>query len=195
MNIEPGDTDVVYVLTTECVVTVVYVMSQSTNMLSLTWKELIPRIADQEKAIGFCREYGLIPDEQPKKCVNCGADACVTLWKRPERFNFPLQFVCKKCRKRSSITINTWFHNSRLSIEESIILIACWVRNFTLEETAAECNVSVNTVCDFYGFCREVCYVIVTNDSVPIGGENKIVEIDESHLRTRKYRKGRLLKK
>ena len=35
---------------------------------------------------------------------------------------------------------------------------------------------------DYYGFCREVCYLIVTNNENVIGGDGKIVQIDKSHI-------------
>ena len=52
---------------------------------------------------------------------------------------------------------------------------------------------NIKTVYDYYT-CREVCYVIVTNNGHVIGGGGKIVQIDESHKYTRKYNRGRLLK-
>ena len=55
-------------------------------------------------------------------------------------------------------------------------------------------EVNKNTVYDYYGFYREVCYVIVTNSDNAIGGQGKIVEIDESHIYTSKYHRGRFLK-
>ena len=42
-------------------------------------------------------------------------------------------------------------------------------------------EVNERTVYDYYSFCREVCYVIVTNSKNGIG-EGKIVKIDEFHI-------------
>ncbi|GFX76199.1 mitotic-spindle organizing protein 2A [Trichonephila clavipes] len=47
-------------------------------------------------------------------------------------------------------------------------------------------RVNKNTVVDWYMFCREVCMVAVFNESEPLGGEGKIVEIDESMFRKMK---------
>lgn len=63
-----------------------------------------------------------------------------------------------------------------------------------MEATALETRLSAHTVCDGYSFCREVCYVIVTNISTPIGGPGKIVKIDETHIARRKYNRGQPLR-
>ena len=47
---------------------------------------------------------------------------------------------------------------------------------------ADEMEVNIKTVYDYYGFRREVCYVMVKNNENVIGGEGKIVQIDESHI-------------
>ena len=39
-------------------------------------------------------------------------------------------------------------------------------------------------------FCREVCEVVITEESEPIGVEGKKVQIDESKIGRRKYHKG-----
>ncbi|GFY27694.1 uncharacterized protein TNCV_241621 [Trichonephila clavipes] len=51
-------------------------------------------------------------------------------------------------------------------------------------------RVNINTMVDWYMFCREVCMVAVLNESEPLGSEGKIVEIDESLFVKMKYGKG-----
>ena len=46
-------------------------------------------------------------------------------------------------------------------------------------------------VIDFYNFCREVCVVILEQQSEPIGGPGCIVEIDESKFGKRKFNRGK----
>jgi hypothetical protein len=46
---------------------------------------------------------------------------------------------------------------------------------------ADEMEVNIKTVYDYYGFCGEVYYVIVTKNKNIIG-EGKIVQIDEFHI-------------
>ncbi|GFU67482.1 mitotic-spindle organizing protein 2A [Trichonephila clavipes] len=59
------------------------------------------------------------------------------------------------------------------------------------EFAVKDVRVNKNTVVDWYMFCREVCMVAVLNESEPLGGEGKIVEIDESMFGKMKYGKGK----
>ena len=43
-------------------------------------------------------------------------------------------------------------------------------------------QVNLKTVYDYYGFCRGVCYLIVTNNETVNGGKEKILQVDESHI-------------
>ena len=73
-------------------------------------------------------------------------------------------------------------------------MIYLWLYNITGYNAAYEMGVTTKTVYDYYGYCREVCYVIVTNSYNVIGGEGQIVQIDESHIYTRKYHRGHFLR-
>jgi len=48
-------------------------------------------------------------------------------------------------------------------------------------------GLTAKTVVDFLNFCREVCSVVIEDQSEPIGGVGKVVEIDESKFGKRKY--------
>jgi len=50
------------------------------------------------------------------------------------------------------------------------------------------------TIVDWKQFCRDVCVSYFLNHPEPIGGENRVVEIDESLFSRRKYNRGRILK-
>ena len=48
-----------------------------------------------------------------------------------------------------------------------------------------------HTVVDWYMFCREVCMLMMLNESVPLGGKGVIVETDKSKFGKMKYGRGR----
>ena len=53
---------------------------------------------------------------------------------------------------------------------------------------------SEQTIVDWKQFCRDVCVSYFLNHPEPIGGENRVVEIDESLFVRRKYNGGRIVK-
>ncbi|ODM92408.1 putative transposase-like protein [Orchesella cincta] len=46
---------------------------------------------------------------------------------------------------------------------------------------------------DWYSFCRQICYDVVAEMNICIGGDGLHVEIDETHIFKRKYNRGRQL--
>ncbi|GFW57504.1 mitotic-spindle organizing protein 2A [Trichonephila clavipes] len=93
--------------------------------------------------------------------------------------------VCKSIRK------GTWFSKSHLSVCDILILTLHFFGKSMNEFAVKDVRVNKNTVVDWYMFCREVCMVAVLKESEPLGGEGKIVEIDESMFGKMKYGKGK----
>ena len=118
---------------------------------------------DSTKTIKYLQQCGLLPNEITKDCMFCGMEKCVALHRR-SKWNIQYVLKCSKCRKGESAATNTWFEKGRIT-----------------KQSEMEVNKKNS---DYYGFCRDVCYVIVTNSENVIGGEGKIVQIDESHIYT-----------
>ena len=72
------------------------------------------------------------------------------------------------------------------------MLIYCWCYEFTRKQTLRETGLSKQTITDFYNMFREICY-LEYRQTGQIGGPGVIVQIDETHICTRKYNVGRLL--
>ena len=66
-----------------------------------------------------------------------------------------------------------------------------WAQKISSTDASDESDVARKTVIDYYSFCRKICDIVINVDSQPIGGPGHIVEIDETHVRTRKYNRGR----
>ena len=149
---------------------------------------------------------GLLP-----RSIVCPGEGCSNIISKYKKINaetegnFQLKFVCPKrgCQKTISAKTNTWFSNSKISIKKSLILTYCFVTKCEIKRACIETsgrsygrvNTSLETVCDLYSYCREVCVdSLYSGDSiVKIGGINCTVEIDESKFGRRKYNKGRIV--
>ena len=53
---------------------------------------------------------------------------------------------------------------------------------------------SEQTIVDWKQFCCDVCVSYFLDHPVPIGGEDRVVEIGESLFTRRKYNRGRIVK-
>ena len=61
-------------------------------------------------------------------------------------------------------------------------------------ETQKQLTTSQEIVCDYKRYCHKICMNIVFDDSEQmIGGEGKIIEIDESKFGKQKYNRGGLV--
>ena len=73
----------------------------------------------------------------------------------------------------------------------ALYIIYMWAQKISSTDASDESDVARKTVIDYYSFCREICDIVINVDSQPIGGPGHIVEICETHVRTRKYNRGR----
>ena len=149
----------------------------------------IAKLVDVQECVEFCRKYNMLPGNEPKNCVNCNRESQVVVCENSRKPNFPYGLRCRCCNKRNSITTNTWFEGTKLTIQQNIGLIHCWLHGMGIQRTSSELDLSLKTVMDYFGFCRDVCYVICTNSSEPIGGPGKTVELDESYITTSRFNK------
>jgi transposase-like protein len=149
--------------------------------------DFIAAIPNDEAAIRFCMDNGLIPHE-----VKC---PCGTVMGRSRDLGRKIGFRwrCPSCGVRVSPLENTWFEYTHNSFVTALRLTACLVHRIPVCDAAQFCGVSSHPAVDWYKFCREVCEIVVANNQHPIGGPNLFVEIDETHLGERQYHRGRHL--
>ena len=98
----------------------------------------------------------------------------------------------RQCNYKVSTRRGTWFESSHLSMSKVLELTYFWVYECTKKLVMRECDIATwSTVVDWFSFCREVCGEILERESSPIGGQEEVVEVDESKFGKRKYHKGR----
>ena len=97
----------------------------------------------------------------------------------------------KKCTFKCVIRKHSFFSGSHLSIQLIVKIIYFWSHRYPNHIVLHETRLNERTVVDFFNFCREVCSVVLEEQSEPIGGPGKVVEIDESKFGKRKYNRGK----
>ncbi|CAG8712934.1 33433_t:CDS:2, partial [Gigaspora margarita] len=130
-------------------------------VLVKTYGDIYFNTQDTESAIKFFEGLGILP----KLLLSCGYG--------------------------QTIRSGTWLENSCLSLAQIAKIMFCWSDKLPQKFAACESGVSVQSMVDWYNFCRDICCVTLMNQSDKIGGEGKVVEIDESKFGKRKYNRGK----
>ena len=153
-------------------------------------------VKDEEEAIEAAYDLGLIPAVPP----NC--HLCLFPMHEERKPTHKLGFrwrcnrrTCRAVRPTISPLRNTFFDEIKLPILKALRLMVCWFFGIKVSKASVHCEVDGRTAVDFYSFCREVCRVVSAHDQEQVGGPGDIVEIDESHLFTRKNHRGRMLRR
>jgi hypothetical protein len=165
------------------------------------YKIIINPIIAQE----FAENVGLIPKKEPCPCcpicngktsvVNCSQTKFGWIWKCKKRWKSKEKGGCNGSVNPSK---NSFFENTNLPINYQLAILLCfhWKigLNFLLKHLSLMDlrQISKQTVCDYYSYCREICDVIASNSQILLGGPNLSVEADETFLTKRKYNRGRI---
>lgn len=167
--------------------------SETFNLFSF-----VETVKTEREAIDAAYALNLIP-ETPPNCPNCD----FMLSKEHKRsYKLGFSWVCwrRGCKVgnswfRVSPLQGTFFENVHIPFVKAFRLVVCWFFRIPVTLASFHCDVHVSTAVDFYSFCREVCRVVHGHDEVKIGGPGDVVEVDESHLFTPKYHRGRRMRR
>jgi hypothetical protein len=95
----------------------------------------------------------------------------------------------------------TLFEHSQLTVPQILALAYAFILKHRVGQASTETGISRQYVSDWYSIFRKVCteQVLEETQGKQIGGLNpdgtrRVVEIDESHITTRKFHEGRILK-
>lgn len=149
-------------------------------------KTIFRQIFDEECAVSFLQDHEIIP-----KVKMCDNNHEMKL-----SFSDSVRWRChhRACRKKKAIRCGTWLENSKLPLETVVHFIYAWSEELTsVKFCAKHLNMCQGSTVDWNNYLREVCVWKMTKASRVIGGEGKIVEIDESLFVKRKYNVGRIL--
>ncbi|XP_028394432.1 uncharacterized protein LOC114527774 [Dendronephthya gigantea] len=139
----------------------------------------------------WLKDRQLIAAEQ--LCPQCDS---VMTWTETTDRKDGYKWLCRKTtngkrhRVEVSIRKGSWFEKSNFTVEEIIKFTYWWTVDLTQSQIVQQLGFASNSGVDWDMFCREVCEVVMLQESLPIGGPGKVVQIDESKIGKRKYHKG-----
>ena len=153
--------------------------------------KIVCTINTEQEAVTYLQYREIIPSK--KNCEKCGNMMNMIF------SNANATVLCQrkfyKCKMAISIRTGTWLEGSRVHLHKIVYFILSWTKKLTTIKFVEE-NIGMgrNSAVNFNNYLREVCAHALRNERQAIGGENCIVEIDESLFSKRKNNKGRMLK-
>lgn len=136
---------------------------------------------NEDLAIGFLIESGVIL--QRHLCV-CGNDSLLNLGRRT--FRCPK----KNCRKEISMFTKTFFLKTSLKKNQILHLAYFWLCSGTSLSSEMYFGFSDKTIASYFKYFRELVADSLDDNNFRIGGQNVVVQIDESKFGLRKYHRG-----
>lgn len=97
----------------------------------------------------------------------------------------------KQCKQRElSLKKHTFFYSSRLPCFEIMRIARMWLADSTRNSTLKLTGHSSKTITSMFNYFRQLVTQDLTQEKQIIGGQDIIVEIDETKLGKRKYHRG-----
>ena len=128
--------------------------------------------------VTYLRQHRLLPTQ--KSCSRCS----VSMRERPrEDISDKSSWWCPQCKTRKSIRDGSFFAKSRLTLQKWLLILYLWAREYPVTDVAEEAEVDASTAVDIFQWLREVSTTSLLQTQIILGGENKIVQIDESLFR------------
>lgn len=101
---------------------------------------------------------------------------------------------CSTCRKNRSLLSGSFFENSHLTLQQIVAVVYFWAHDCTNQQIREFCDIGGDhTVVDYASFMRDICSWKLLQQPIILGGQNQIVQIDESVVARRKYHVGRMV--
>lgn len=126
----------------------------------------------------------------PMICDRCGRNMSLI---KDKSKKFEMNWRCRYCKISASLLKYSVFSCAHYPMNTVLHLLYCWANQLNGIQTNNETGISLNGISNYFIQFRKSCLEYVLNLPNKIGGDGKIVEIDETLMCKRKYHKGRLL--
>ena len=143
---------------------------------------------DMDTTFEWLKKEGLIAVE--RNCPKCGGKMA---WVQCKDRSDGVKRECRRKVKGKgyccevSIRKDSWFEKSNMTLQEIIKYIYWWTTGMEQAHIRQQFSLASNTGVDWDCFCREVCEIVLMEESCKLGGPGKTVQIDESKIGKRKY--------
>ena len=142
----------------------------------------------KDKVIAYLNQTGLIDYTEEKRCEN---DHLMTIRKSPKIDGWWWRCAPKGCQKTKSIRTGTFFFENRLQLFQVLLIIFNFAFEFLNTTINQLVGVSANTIAAYKRRLRLILLTIYNKNHIKLGGEGKVVEIDESLFIKVKHNRGR----
>jgi transposase-like protein len=158
-------------------------MSTQNNTTIPNLKSLKNILFDEQECINFLFEQDIL--YKPQSCSHCNSSLYRErkLWRCRNR----------KCRKSVSIFKDSFFSENHLNCSDTMLIGYLWLCKTKHTSIIHMTGHSPNTITDYMNLFRELIIDTLEDEDDIIGGDNIIVEIDESKFGRRKYNRGRVI--
>ena len=87
------------------------------------------------------------------------------------------------CKTRRSIRAGSFFEKSRLTLQQWLLMIALWDREYPVTDAISDRKIDIRTGIDIHQWLHEVCTTKLLQTPIVLGGAGVVVQIDESLFR------------
>lgn len=141
---------------------------------------------DKEGLIQFLKDKHLIMREPPE--CHCGRQ--MTFVKRSDILDGYTWRCPDHKGSKLSIRHNSWFANHNLSLKVILSIAYLWCQDVPQNSVMSMLGIGSEAAVDWFQFCRDICSWYLLQNPIVLGGNNVIVQIDESLIWKRKYNVG-----
>ncbi|KAF0987257.1 hypothetical protein HZS_3166, partial [Henneguya salminicola] len=133
------------------------------------------KIISQELTLQYLRDQGLILISQ--RCPKCQKQMILRKVSDGEDY----VFYKRTCRTSRSIRHGSFFSSLKLDLNQIVLLLHLWSKIYPPEIIMKDFEFSKQTITDWSRFCRDLAIEYFEGSMASkIGGENRVVEIEES---------------
>lgn len=123
--------------------------------MAINFRRLITEYPDEETAINFFRQRGLL--HNLRECKRCGTNMRQSYMTHHGKQLFCWRCTDKPCKVTLGLRTDTWFYPSELPFNKILEFIYWWCYEQTgIEFCVRELEINKNTVVDWNMYLREV---------------------------------------